>query len=93
MARRRGLHPLDAAERHLAEGGSALVHNPCGRLTLQVALSDEVPRGVALVHKGRWLLTEPGHANVNVLNPGGKSDMGDSTAVHSVEVMVVPAPP
>lgn len=86
------LHPLDAADRHLTEGVSALVHNECGCLTLQVALSDAVPRGVALVHKGRWLLSEPGHANVNVLNPGGKSDMGESTAVHSVEVMVVPAP-
>jgi anaerobic selenocysteine-containing dehydrogenase len=85
------LHPLDAAERSLSEGEPALVHNACGRLTLTVALSDELPRGVALVHKGRWLSTEPGHANVNVLNSGGKSDMGESTAVHSVEVMVVPA--
>ena len=88
-----GLHPLDAAERNLADGESALVHNSCGRLTLTVALSDELPRGVALVHKGRWLISEPGHANVNVLNSGGKSDMGESTAVHSVEVMVVPASP
>jgi hypothetical protein len=27
---------------------------------------------------------------VNVLNPGRKSDMGESTAVHSVEVTVGP---
>lgn len=87
------LHPLDAEERHLAEGEAALVHNSCGRLTLTVALSDELPRGVALAHKGRWLTTEPRHANVNVLNPGSKSDMGESTAVHSVEVRVVPAAP
>jgi anaerobic selenocysteine-containing dehydrogenase len=82
------LHPADAAQRHLAEGDRALVHNSCGRLTLTVVISDEVPRGVALTHKGRWLGTDAASANVNVLNPGTKSDMGESTAVHSVEVSV-----
>jgi anaerobic selenocysteine-containing dehydrogenase len=82
------LHPADAAERHLAEGESALAHNRCGRLQLKVVISDEVPRGVALAHKGRWLRTDSTSANVNVLNQGQKSDMGESTAVHSVEVFV-----
>jgi anaerobic selenocysteine-containing dehydrogenase len=84
------LHPLDAAERHLTEGDSAIVHNRCGRLRLKVAISGEVPRGVALTHKGRWLGTDAAGANVNALNPGDKSDMGQSTAVHSVEVLVSP---
>jgi hypothetical protein len=53
-------------------------------------MSDEVPRGVALTHKGRWLSSNAAGANVNVLNPGEKSDMGESTAVHSVEVSVTP---
>src|SRR3984957_16165939 len=82
------LHPADAAERHLAQGESALVHNSSGSLQLQVVISDEVPRGVGLTHKGRWLGTDAASANVNVLNPGAKSDMGESTAVHSVEVLV-----
>jgi len=82
------LHPADAAERHLAEGDSVLVHNECGRLALKATISDELPRGVALAHKGRWLSTDASGANVNVLNPGEKSDMGESSAVHSVEVMV-----
>ncbi|HEV7613565.1 MAG TPA: molybdopterin-dependent oxidoreductase [Steroidobacteraceae bacterium] len=82
------LHPGDAADRGLAEGDSALVHNSCGSLRLTVAISDEVPRGVALTHKGRWLSTDAAGANVNVLNPGEKSDMGESTAVHSIEVSV-----
>ncbi|MGA2341660.1 MAG: molybdopterin-dependent oxidoreductase [Steroidobacteraceae bacterium] len=85
------LNPADAAERRLREGEIALVRNGCGRLNLKVAMSDELPRGVALAHKGRWLDSDPGHANVNVLNPGVKSDMGQSTAVHSVEVTVTPA--
>jgi anaerobic selenocysteine-containing dehydrogenase len=82
------LHPADAAERHLAEGDLALVRNHCGRLSLKVVMSDELPRGVALAHKGRWLGANAAAANVNVLNPGEKSDMGESTAVHSVEVLV-----
>ena len=82
------LHPGDAADRRLAEGDSALVHNSCGRLRLTVAISDAIPRGVALTHKGRWLSTDSAGANVNVLNPGDKSDMGESTAVHSIEVSV-----
>ena len=82
------LHPEDAAARRLAEGDSAVVHNSCGRLCLKVVISGELPRGVALAHKGRWLSADPAGANVNVLNPGQKSDMGESTAVHSVEVSV-----
>jgi anaerobic selenocysteine-containing dehydrogenase len=82
------LHPADAAERHLAEGDVALVHNHCGRLSLRVVMSDQLPRGVALAHKGRWLCADAAAANVNVLNPGEKSDMGESTAVHGVEVSV-----
>ena len=86
------LHPMDAAERSLHGGDLALVHNRCGRLDLKVVLSDDIPRGVAVAHKGRWLTQDAGHANVNVLNPGSRSDMGDSTAVHSVEVRVEAAP-
>jgi anaerobic selenocysteine-containing dehydrogenase len=84
------LHPADAAERRLAEGDSASVRNDCGSLSLKVTISDELPRGVALAHKGRWLSMDAASANVNVLNAGCKSDMGESTAVHSVEVTVSP---
>lgn len=82
------LHPVDAAERCLREGDRACVHNRCGRLDLEVVLSRDIPRGVAVAHKGRWLTKDAANANVNVLNPGTKSDMGESTAVHSVEVLV-----
>ena len=75
------LHPADAADRSLRAGDRALVHNRCGRLDLEVELSEDIPRGVAVAHKGRWLTRDAAHANVNVLNPGSRSDMGDSTAV------------
>ena len=82
------LHPEDAAARELREGDAAQVRNDCGTLALKVVLSSAVPRGVALAHKGRWLNSGPAQANVNVLNRGAKSDMGESTAVHGVEVTV-----
>jgi len=62
-----------------------------GRLRLAVTLSDELPRGVAYSPKGHWPKQEGTRANVNVLNPGGESDMGRSTTVHGVEVLIAPA--
>jgi anaerobic selenocysteine-containing dehydrogenase len=85
------LHPDDAAARGLAEGDEAVVANNTGRLHLLVTLSDAVPRGVAYSPKGRWPKREPGHANVNALNPGERADMGGSTSVHGVEVTVAPS--
>jgi anaerobic selenocysteine-containing dehydrogenase len=84
------MHSLDASARGLRAGERAFVRNDTGSLALRVAICDELPRGVALTHKGRWLTADAGYANVNVLNDGRKSDMGESTAVHSVEVEVVP---
>ena len=82
------LHPDDAASRGLARGDDALIENATGRLRLRVEVSRDVPPGVALSHKGRWPRREPDGANVNALNPGERSDMGESTAVHGVEVAV-----
>ncbi len=67
-----------------------MVANETGRLMMRLTLSDAVPRGVALSHKGRWPKQEAGGRNVNVLNPGRKADMGESTSVHAVEVTVAP---
>jgi anaerobic selenocysteine-containing dehydrogenase len=84
------MHPADATDRGLAEGDQALVANETGRLVMRLTLTETLPRGVALSHKGRWPKQEAGQRNVNVLNPGRKSDMGESTSVHSVEVTVGP---
>ncbi|MFI4891433.1 MAG: molybdopterin-dependent oxidoreductase [Steroidobacterales bacterium] len=82
------LHPLDAQERGLEAGDRAMVSNAVGELRLRVVCNAELPRGVALSHKGRWMSAAAGYANINMLNDGRKSDMGESTAVHSVEVEV-----
>ena len=49
-----------------------------------------VPRGVALASKSRWIKRSNRRANVNRLNPGRKTDMGESSAVHGVEVEILP---
>ena len=82
------LNPDDAGERGLASGEAALVANEVGSLTLEVALDETLPRGVALSAKGRWPRSEASGANVNALNPGVRSDMGDSSSVHGIEVTI-----
>ncbi len=49
-----------------------------------------MPPGVAYAPKCRWPSHESAGANVNALNPGDKTDMGESSAVHGVLVEIVP---
>jgi len=85
------LHPTDAAALGLASGDDAAVSNATGRLGMRVEVAEIVPRGVALAHKSRWPKRLAEHRNVNVLNPGQKTDMAESSAVHGVEVTIARA--
>ncbi|HKB47619.1 MAG TPA: molybdopterin dinucleotide binding domain-containing protein, partial [Ktedonobacterales bacterium] len=80
-----------AAERGLAAGDRVRASNSAGELEPTVALSQDLPRGVAFSPKGRWPKLEAEHANVNALNPGTASDMGASTTVHGVEITLARA--
>jgi anaerobic selenocysteine-containing dehydrogenase len=82
------LNPADAARLGLQEGDTVLAANETGRLELRVGIADVVPAGVALSHKSRWPKLSKQHANINALNPGRKTDMAESSAVHSVEVTI-----
>ena len=82
------LHPEDAAARGLTEGQQVRLSSETGSLELALAVAGSIPQGVALSPKGRWPRQEGTRANVNVLNPGIKSDMGESTCVHSIEVEI-----
>lgn len=83
------LHPDDAGARKLKAGDRVRLKNETGALDLVLAVDAVVPRGVALSPKGRWPKLEGGpRANVNVLNPGIKTDMGESSSVHGVEVLI-----
>jgi anaerobic selenocysteine-containing dehydrogenase len=84
------INPQEAKSRNLEVGSSVVLVNQTGRISLQIAISKDIPCGVALVYKGRWLKFDPSNANVNILNPGHKTDLGESTSVNSVEVDIVP---
>ncbi len=84
------LHPLEAKSRGFADGARVRLATAAGEIIVQVAVSNDVPMGVILAHKGRW----PGNGadgNVNALNPGQKADLAESCAVHSINVSVAAA--
>lgn len=85
------LHPDDAALRQLRDGQAVMVKNGLAALPHVLRIADIVPPGTALTHKTRWARLSPTGLNVNALNPGLRTDMGDSTALHGVEVEVVAA--
>jgi len=86
------LHPEDAAALGVKEDQEVILSNDSGEIVLLLKLSDEVPRGVALSPKGRWPKLEKSQSNVNVLNPGTKTDMGESSSVHGIEISIKPVP-
>ena len=85
------LHPDDAAALGLSAGVRARVESEIGHMTMEVAVDAVTPRGSALTCKGHWPREEAEFGNVNLLNPGAKADMGESTAVHGLEVTVTAA--
>jgi anaerobic selenocysteine-containing dehydrogenase len=85
------LHPADAAGLSLQVGDTAFVSNATGRLSMRIDIGEIVPRGVALAHKSRWPKLLAGQMNVNALNPGEKTDMAESSAVHGIEVTIARA--
>jgi len=82
------LNPEDARRLGVGEGDRVELANGTGRLVMLARVADVVRPGTALSHKGRWPKREGQRLNVNALNPGTKTDMGESSAVHGVEVSV-----
>ena len=84
------LNPDDAGRLGIAAGQRVSVSNGQGALTLTAVVSDVVLPGTAMAYKGRWPSLEPDGNNLNLLYDGAPNDMGESTAVHGVEVRVAP---
>jgi anaerobic selenocysteine-containing dehydrogenase len=82
------LNPTEAAARGLKEGDPIRLQNATGSLDVVTAIDSGVPPLTILLHKGRWPKLEPSGHNVNVLNPGAKTDLGESSCVHAIEVTV-----
>jgi anaerobic selenocysteine-containing dehydrogenase len=82
------LHPDDDAADDVSEGDTVILANDTGRLELAVTISEAAQPGVGIVHKGRWPSASANNANVNVLVAGRKSDLAESTTVHSTVVQL-----
>ena len=82
------MNAVELDRRGLRTGDAVVLRNETGSLRLIVEASPDVPVGVALVYKGRWPSGSGEPANVNVLNAGLRTDIGDSTAVHGVEAEI-----
>ncbi len=80
------LNAREAERRNLAQGETVALVSEAGSIELAVEISRDVPEGVALAHKGRWPCHSGGAININVLNPGLRTDIADSSAVHGIEV-------
>ena len=80
------IHPDTAAGLGVNNGDRVSLANESGSLTLTARVSDIITPGAALAYKSRWLKTEQGRANVNVLHAPRKTDMGESTSVHATEI-------
>jgi anaerobic selenocysteine-containing dehydrogenase len=98
VARRAGALTLsvtaqDAAELELSDGALARVSSSAGSLVVPVRITDALPTGVAMIPKGGWPKLQPDGVNVNALTCAQPSDMGASTAVHGLEVVVSPVNP
>ena len=72
----------------MAEGELVLLYNETGELPMRVGYDEGVPPSTILLHKGRWPKFETAGANVNVLNPGLKTDLAQSSSVHGIEVRI-----
>ncbi len=84
------VHPDEARKRGIANGARVRIENSTGEITLRLAVSADVPRGVILAHKSRWTANGV-ESNVNALNPGRKADLAESCAVHSINVSLASA--
>ncbi len=81
------LHPKDAERLGIAAGSRIRLENETDSLEALAAVDDLIPPGAVYGVKGHW------GTNLNRLNPGAKTDMGESTAVHAVAVRVVAVNP
>jgi anaerobic selenocysteine-containing dehydrogenase len=82
------INPAAAGAAGLSEGEDVILHNETGELPMRVGFDAGVPPSTILLHKGRWPKFEMAGANVNILNPGTKTDLAESSSVHGIEVRI-----
>lgn len=85
------IHPDDAKRLSITDGQKVTLSNSAASLSMTAVISDIIPAGALLTDKSRWPGKEAQHRNVNALHIAEKTDMGESTSVHGVEVTIAAA--
>lgn len=84
------VHPDDAADRSLEEGGAIVVRNDRGSFEAVVTIDDAAPRGVAFLYKSHWAKLLEGGFNANATTPQRDADMGGAPTFHDNRVEIEP---
>jgi len=87
------LSPEDAATRGIADGDEVIIQNGRGSCTLRATVTDDVPSGVAVAHKGRWASRSPDGRNVNYTTSDALADLAGQSTFHSNLVEIRPVTP
>jgi anaerobic selenocysteine-containing dehydrogenase len=82
------LNAAEAGQRQLRDGQRVTLANAGTTMEMTLRVADIVPAGTALTYKTRWPKLSSQGINVNALNPGLRTDMNNSTALHGVEVEI-----
>ena len=85
------VHPEDALALGLVDGARARLSNARGALTLPVATTADVPRGLVRVDGLPRAADVPEGVGINALTSGDLSDLGDGNVMFSARVDLAPA--
>ncbi|MCK6446636.1 MAG: molybdopterin-dependent oxidoreductase [Planctomycetes bacterium] len=80
------VNPEDAAARGLADGARVRLHNRRGALTLTVAITTDMPRGLVRVDGLPRAADVPEKVGINALVAPDVSDLGDGNVLYSTRV-------
>lgn len=83
------IHPVDAAERGIADGDIVVVENGRGWCRLRAVITEAIRPGVLASPKGRWSKLDGGR-NVNWTTSDVLADMAGQSTFHSNRVWVRP---
>ncbi len=80
--------PVDAVELNISDGATVEILNDTGTIQLTASIDDRVLPKTLVSYKGRWPSIESSGRNINFVHKANMSDMGNSSSVHSTEVIL-----
>ena len=82
------MHPDDAGDRSLSDGGTVKVFNELGEVHCVLKVDADVRPGVALMHKGYWRRHTKNGLTANALAPDTLTDLGGGACFNDAKVEV-----